>query len=81
MAGRKTTGRATGDIRFAGNTPTRPFLRRYTGYVSLALRPRFLRWRCQHRRNRVATVHFIIPVSHLTVPPPPLPRPATGGAV
>lgn len=33
LAGRKTTGKATGDILFAGNRPTRPFLRRYTGYV------------------------------------------------
>lgn len=33
LAGRKTTGRTKGDILFAGNKPTRPFLRRYTGYV------------------------------------------------
>ncbi|GBF95049.1 P-loop containing nucleoside triphosphate hydrolase [Raphidocelis subcapitata] len=33
LAGRKTTGKAKGDILFAGNRPTRPFLRRYTGYV------------------------------------------------
>jgi hypothetical protein len=33
MAGRKTTGKTKGEILFAGNKPTRPFLRRYTGYV------------------------------------------------
>ncbi|KIZ07852.1 hypothetical protein MNEG_0105 [Monoraphidium neglectum] len=33
LAGRKTAGRATGEILFAGNKPTRAFLRRYTGYV------------------------------------------------
>ncbi|KIZ07841.1 ABC transporter G family protein [Monoraphidium neglectum] len=36
LAGRKTAGRATGEILFAGNKPTRAFLRRYTGYVSPA---------------------------------------------
>jgi ABC-type multidrug transport system ATPase subunit len=33
LAGRKTVGKLQGDILFAGNKPTRPFLRRYTGYV------------------------------------------------
>lgn len=33
LAGRKTVGKTEGDILFAGNKPTRPFLRRYTGYV------------------------------------------------
>lgn len=33
LAGRKTQGRLSGEIRFAGNKPTRAFLRRYTGYV------------------------------------------------
>jgi len=35
LAGRKTTGKTTGDILFAGNKPTQMFLRRYTGYVRL----------------------------------------------
>jgi hypothetical protein len=34
MAGRKTMGKTQGEVLFAGNKPTRPFLRRYTGYVS-----------------------------------------------
>lgn len=33
LAGRKTVGRTEGSILVAGNKPTRPFLRRYTGYV------------------------------------------------
>ena len=33
LAGRKTVGRTTGDIRYAGHKPSRTFLRRYTGYV------------------------------------------------
>jgi hypothetical protein len=33
LAGRKTVGKTEGHILFAGNKPTRPFLRRYTGYV------------------------------------------------
>jgi hypothetical protein len=33
LAGRKTVGKITGDIRFAGHKPSRNFLRRYTGYV------------------------------------------------
>ncbi len=33
LAGRKTVGKVEGAILFAGNKPTRPFLRRYTGYV------------------------------------------------
>jgi ABC-type multidrug transport system ATPase subunit len=33
LAGRKTTGRTRGEILFGGLRPTRPFLRRYTGYV------------------------------------------------
>jgi ABC-type multidrug transport system ATPase subunit len=33
LAGRKTVGKLDGDILFAGNKPTRSFLRRYTGYV------------------------------------------------
>lgn len=33
LAGRKTVGKTEGSILFAGNKPTRPFLRRYTGYV------------------------------------------------
>ena len=33
LAGRKTVGRITGDIRFAGHKPSHNFLRRYTGYV------------------------------------------------
>jgi hypothetical protein len=34
MAGRKTSGKMKGDILYAGNRATRPFLRRFTGYVS-----------------------------------------------
>jgi len=33
LAGRKTVGKTEGSILFAGNKATRPFLRRYTGYV------------------------------------------------
>jgi ABC-type multidrug transport system ATPase subunit len=33
LAGRKTVGKTEGSILFAGNKPTRPFPRRYTGYV------------------------------------------------
>ena len=33
LAGRKTVGKTEGSILFAGNKPTRQFLRRYTGYV------------------------------------------------
>lgn len=33
LAGRKTVGKTEGSIFFAGNKPTRQFLRRYTGYV------------------------------------------------
>ena len=33
LAGRKTAGRTTGSILFAGVPPTVTFLRRYTGYV------------------------------------------------
>lgn len=33
MAGRKTVGSMTGSIMFAGHKGTRPFLRRFTGYV------------------------------------------------
>jgi hypothetical protein len=33
LAGRKTVGERTGEIRFGGVPPTRQFLRRYTGYV------------------------------------------------
>jgi hypothetical protein len=33
LAGRKTVGDTQGNIMFAGNKPTQPFLRRYTGYV------------------------------------------------
>eukprot|EP00884_Botryococcus_braunii_P006506 jgi/Botrbrau1/15857/Bobra.40_1s0041.1 len=33
LAGRKTTGQRTGDIRFGGVRPSPQFLRRYTGYV------------------------------------------------
>ena len=33
LAGRKTSGKATGDVLFGGERPTRPFLRRCTGYV------------------------------------------------
>lgn len=33
LAGRKTSGKTEGTILFAGNKPTRQFLRRYTGYV------------------------------------------------
>ena len=37
LAGRKTTGSIEGTILFGGVTPSRAFLRRYTGYVRLAL--------------------------------------------
>eukprot|EP00884_Botryococcus_braunii_P013677 jgi/Botrbrau1/2230/Bobra.101_2s0058.1 len=33
LAGRKTIGEMKGQVLFAGATPTKPFLRRYTGYV------------------------------------------------
>lgn len=33
LAGRKTVGSQTGEILFAGNTSTKQFLRRFTGYV------------------------------------------------
>lgn len=33
LAGRKTTGSIQGEVRFAGQRPTKAFLRRYTGYV------------------------------------------------
>ena len=33
LAGRKTQGTTSGQIRFAGYPPTSNFLRRYTGYV------------------------------------------------
>ena len=33
LAGRKTTGKQTGEIRFGGVKPTTTFLRRWTGYV------------------------------------------------
>ena len=33
IAGRKTMGSIQGKITFGGHTPTRSFLRRYTGYV------------------------------------------------
>eukprot|EP00884_Botryococcus_braunii_P013710 jgi/Botrbrau1/2233/Bobra.101_2s0061.1 len=33
LAGRKTIGEMKGEVLFAGATPTKPFLRRYTGYV------------------------------------------------
>ncbi|CAL5224701.1 g7429 [Coccomyxa viridis] len=33
LAGRKTAGKTTGSILFAGAPPTVRFLRRYTGYV------------------------------------------------
>lgn len=33
LAGRKTQGEISGDIRFATYPPTSRFLRRYTGYV------------------------------------------------
>ena len=33
LAGRKTAGKATGSVLFAGVPPTVTFLRRYTGYV------------------------------------------------
>lgn len=33
LAGRKTAGRTSGSILFAGAPPTVMFLRRYTGYV------------------------------------------------
>lgn len=32
LAGRKTVGKQDGDILFAGLKPSKPFLRRYTGY-------------------------------------------------
>jgi len=37
LAGRKTTGKRKGDILFSGHRPTLPFLRRYTGYVSVVV--------------------------------------------
>lgn len=33
LAGRKTVGKISGEIKIGGETPTRRFLRRYTGYV------------------------------------------------
>lgn len=33
LAGRKTVGKISGDIKFGGEKPSRNFLRRYTGYV------------------------------------------------
>lgn len=33
LGGRKTVGNTEGKIMFAGNTPSKQFLRRYTGYV------------------------------------------------
>ncbi len=33
LAGRKTVGEITGEIKIGGETPSRMFLRRYTGYV------------------------------------------------
>jgi ABC-type cobalamin/Fe3+-siderophores transport system ATPase subunit len=33
LAGRKTVGNITGDIKFQGQTPTPGFLKRHTGYV------------------------------------------------
>jgi ABC-type multidrug transport system ATPase subunit len=33
LAGRKTVGSVQGSILFAGNKPTRQFLRKFTGYV------------------------------------------------
>jgi ABC-type multidrug transport system ATPase subunit len=33
LAGRKTVGSMQGSILFAGNKPTRQFLRKFTGYV------------------------------------------------
>ena len=33
LAGRKTVGTVSGDVRIAGRPPTREFLRRYAGYV------------------------------------------------
>ena len=33
LAGRKTVGNTEGKILFAGNTPSKQFLRRYTGYL------------------------------------------------
>ena len=33
LAGRKTVGTITGEIKFGGEAPSRMFLRRYTGYV------------------------------------------------
>jgi ABC-type nitrate/sulfonate/bicarbonate transport system ATPase subunit len=33
LAGRKTVGKTEGKVLFAGNVPSRNFLRRYTGYV------------------------------------------------
>jgi ABC-type multidrug transport system ATPase subunit len=33
LAGRKTVGSITGDIRFQGEAPTKAFLKRHTGYV------------------------------------------------
>lgn len=37
LAGRKTVGKLTGDIAFAGNKPTPQFLRRFTGKRSAPL--------------------------------------------
>jgi hypothetical protein len=44
MAGRKTSGKMRGEILFAGNRATRPFLRRFTGYVSGQPRARARGW-------------------------------------
>lgn len=33
LAGRKTVGKITGEVKFGGVKPTKQFLRRYTGYV------------------------------------------------
>ena len=33
LAGRKTVGKITGRILYAGQSPSRSFLRRFTGYV------------------------------------------------
>ncbi len=33
LSGRKTVGELEGQVAFAGNKPTRNFLRRFTGYV------------------------------------------------
>ena len=37
LAGRKTVGSIAGDIKFAGDVPTKNFLRRFTGYVEQVL--------------------------------------------